>query len=74
MIRQVVVASDDQIVQVYACLNLCDFNSLGLNLKLHATERIGRSSVAELPHECHIRGRWNDETLCTISMCSAVTK
>ena len=25
MIRQVVVASDDQIVQVYLCLNFCDF-------------------------------------------------
>jgi hypothetical protein len=25
MIRQVVVASDDPIVQVYLCLNFCDF-------------------------------------------------
>ncbi|KAM6495093.1 hypothetical protein JOM56_009716 [Amanita muscaria] len=29
--------------------------------RLHATERVGRLSVAELPHECHIRGRWNDQ-------------
>ncbi|KIL65134.1 hypothetical protein M378DRAFT_543981 [Amanita muscaria Koide BX008] len=29
--------------------------------RLHATERVGRLSIAELPHECHIRGRWNDQ-------------